>query len=156
MYLFSSKTLSVSRPFTVFPFRQQSDTAPLRPSPPGRGVGVRAKRRSLPDSGIFSSVQSLNRYNDIVLIADIKITHIKTMPDVLIRNIDKETLNKLKEMAKARNRSLQEELKELVELHARPDIEETRNRVSEILESYKASKKSFSDSADDLSKDRLR
>ncbi len=78
------------------------------------------------------------------------------MPDVLIRNIDRDTLNKLKEIAKARNRSLQEELKELVELHARPDIEETRSRVNEILEAYKASGKSFSDSSKDLSNDRLR
>jgi len=78
------------------------------------------------------------------------------MPDVLVRNIDKETLKKLKEIAKARNRSLQEELKELLELHARPDIEETRNRVSEILETYKASGKLFTDSSDDLSKDRHR
>lgn len=78
------------------------------------------------------------------------------MPDVLIRNIDKSTLKKLKEVARAKNRSLQEELKELVELHARPDIEETRNRVSEILESYKASGKSFTDSSEDLSNDRLR
>jgi len=78
------------------------------------------------------------------------------MPDVLIRNIDKETLKKLKKIAKARNRSLQEELKELLELHARPDIEETRNRVSEILETYKESGKSFTDSSKDLSKDRLR
>lgn len=78
------------------------------------------------------------------------------MPDVLIRNIDNETLKKLKEIAKARNRSLQEELKELLELHARPDIEETRSRVSEILETYKASGKSFSDSSEDLSEDRLR
>lgn len=78
------------------------------------------------------------------------------MPDVLIRNIDKETLKKLKKIAQARNRSLQEELKELLELHARPDIEETRNRVSEILETYKASGRSFTDSSNDLSKDRLR
>ncbi len=59
-------------------------------------------------------------------------------------------------MASARNRSLQEELKELVELHAKPDITETRNRVNEILEAYKTSGRSFSDSAKDLSDDRAR
>lgn len=78
------------------------------------------------------------------------------MADVLIRNIDKNTLNKLKERAKSNNRSLQEELKELVEFHAKPDIEETRNRVNDILVKYKASDKSFPDSGDELSEDRER
>lgn len=78
------------------------------------------------------------------------------MADVLIRNIDKNTLNKLKERAKENNRSLQEELKELVEFHAKPDLEETRNRVNEILVKYKASGKSFPDSGEELSEDRER
>lgn len=78
------------------------------------------------------------------------------MADVLIRNIDKNTLNKLKERAKENNRSLQEELKELVEFHAKPDLAETRNRVNEILVKYKASGKSFPDSGDELSEDRER
>lgn len=78
------------------------------------------------------------------------------MPDVLIRNIDKETLDKLKERAKSNNRSLQEELKDLLESYAKPDIEETRNRVNEILTKYKASGKSFPDSGDELSEDRDR
>ncbi|MCG2588153.1 FitA-like ribbon-helix-helix domain-containing protein [Rhodohalobacter sulfatireducens] len=78
------------------------------------------------------------------------------MADVLIRNIDKDTLNKLKERAKKNNRSLQEELKELVEFHAKPDLAETRERVNEILVKYKASGKSFPDSGDELSEDRER
>lgn len=78
------------------------------------------------------------------------------MADVLIRNIDKNTLNRLKERASSNNRSLQEELKELVEFHAKPDIEETRNRVNEILVKYKASGKSFPDSGDELSEERER
>lgn len=78
------------------------------------------------------------------------------MADVLIRNIDKNTLSKLKERAKENNRSLQEELKELVEFHAKPDLEETRNRVNEILVKYKASGKSFPDSGEELSEDRER
>lgn len=78
------------------------------------------------------------------------------MADVLIRNIDKETLDKLKERAKNNNRSLQEELKDLLEGYAKPDIEETRNRVNEILTKYKASGKSFPDSGDELSEDRDR
>lgn len=78
------------------------------------------------------------------------------MADVLIRNIDKNTLERLKERAARNNRSLQEELKELVEFHAKPDIEETRGRVNEILMKYKASGKKFPDSGDELSDDRSR
>lgn len=78
------------------------------------------------------------------------------MADVLIRNIDRETLKKLKERAKSNNRSLQEELKDLVDSHAKPDLEETRSRVNEILVKYKASGKSFPDSGEELSEDRGR
>jgi len=78
------------------------------------------------------------------------------MADVLIRNIDKETLERLKKKAKSNNRSLQEELKELVDKFATPDVEETRNRVNEILTKYKASGTSFPDSGEDLSDDRDR
>lgn len=78
------------------------------------------------------------------------------MADVLIRNIDKETLKRLKERAKSNNRSLQEELKDLVDSYAKPDINETRNRVNEILTKYKASGTSFPDSGEELSGDRSR
>jgi len=78
------------------------------------------------------------------------------MADVLIRNIDKKTLNQLKERAKSNNRSLQEELKELLESYAKPDIEETRKSVNKILTKYIASGKSFPDSGDELSEDRNR
>lgn len=78
------------------------------------------------------------------------------MPNVLIRNIDEKVLERLKNRAKKNNRSLQEELKELVEFHAKPDIEETRERVNEILVKYKESGKKFPDSGEELSEDRLR
>lgn len=78
------------------------------------------------------------------------------MANVLIRNIDDETLKRLKDRAKENNRSLQEELKELVESYAKPDIDETRNRVNEILEKYKASGTQFPDSGEEISKDRER
>jgi plasmid stability protein len=78
------------------------------------------------------------------------------MPDVLVRNIDRETLDRLKARALSNNRSLQEELKEILEIHAKPDIESTRNRVSDILKKYEASGRRFSDSGTDLSKDRER
>ncbi len=78
------------------------------------------------------------------------------MADVLIRNIDKITLKRLKERAKNNNRSLQEELKELVEFHAKPDLEVTRNKVNDILAKYKSSGKNFPDSGEELSTDRDR
>lgn len=78
------------------------------------------------------------------------------MADVLIRNIDKKTLKRLKERASSNNRSLQEELKELVEGYAKPDVDETRNRINQILTKYKASGKSFPDSGEELSEDRNR
>ncbi|NBC25399.1 MAG: hypothetical protein GVY08_00920 [Bacteroidetes bacterium] len=78
------------------------------------------------------------------------------MADVLIRNIDKETLERLKKRAKKNNRSLQEELKDLVDNYATPDVDETRNRVNEIHTKYKASGKSFPDSGKELSEDRDR
>ncbi|MCC5913655.1 MAG: hypothetical protein JJU46_04700 [Balneolaceae bacterium] len=78
------------------------------------------------------------------------------MADLLIRNIDKETLKRLKERAARNNRSLQEELKELVEFHAKPDIDETISKVNEILAKYKASGKTFPNSGDELSEERDR
>jgi plasmid stability protein len=78
------------------------------------------------------------------------------MADVLIRNIDKHTLKRLKELAKNNDRSLQEELKELVDSYAKTDIEETRNRVNDILTKYKASGRHFPDSGEELSEDRDR
>jgi plasmid stability protein len=76
------------------------------------------------------------------------------MPDVLVRNIDEKTLNNLKNRAKRNNRSLQAELKSLLELYAGPELEETKSMVRDIYMRYKAKGKKFSDSAEELSKDR--
>jgi plasmid stability protein len=76
--------------------------------------------------------------------------------NVLIRNIDEETLEKLKKKAAANNRSLQEELKELLEMHAGPDIEEVRKMARESIRKYKAKGRKFSDSGKDISEDRER
>ncbi len=70
--------------------------------------------------------------------------------NVLVRNIDEETLEKLKKKAAANNRSLQEELKELLEMHAGPDPKEVKKRVRDIFESYRAEGKKFSDSVEDI------
>jgi len=76
--------------------------------------------------------------------------------NVLIRNIDEETLSKLKKKAAANNRSLQEELKRLLEQYAGPDIEETRKMVRETLEKYRKEGRMFSDSTKDIREDRER
>lgn len=78
------------------------------------------------------------------------------MPDVLIRNIDKETLEKLKKKAEANKRSLQSELKGLLESYAGSDIEKTRAMAREMIEKYKAEGRKFSDSVDEIRKDRER
>jgi plasmid stability protein len=76
--------------------------------------------------------------------------------NVLVRNIDEETLDKLKKKAAANNRSLQEELKELLEMHAGPDIEEVRAMARESIRKYKAEGRKFSDSTKDIREDRER
>ncbi|MEX0844512.1 MAG: hypothetical protein WD022_04490 [Balneolaceae bacterium] len=72
------------------------------------------------------------------------------MPNVLIRNIDVNTLNNWKKRAARNNRSLQAELKSVLEKHGNVDIEETRNMVREELTKYRAEGKMFSDSTDDI------
>lgn len=76
--------------------------------------------------------------------------------NVLVRNIDEETLEKLKKKAAANNRSLQEELKELLEMHAGPNIEEVRRMARESIRKYKAEGRKFSDSTKDIREDRER
>ncbi|MCX5903044.1 MAG: hypothetical protein NTV89_06125 [Proteobacteria bacterium] len=58
------------------------------------------------------------------------------MPNVLIRDISSATLDKLKTAAKKRNRSLQQELKELIEhtaQHAAADVVGTAMAIREKL-----------------------
>lgn len=78
------------------------------------------------------------------------------MPDVLIRNIDEKTLNTLKKRAEKNNRSLQSELKKMLEEYAGTDMDEARNMVREIYEKYKAEGRVFSDSVKDIREDRDR
>ena len=72
------------------------------------------------------------------------------MADVLVRNIDNKTLENLKKKAKRNSRSLQAELKSLLEAYGQSNIEETRNMVREELAKYRAERRRFSDSVDDL------
>lgn len=76
--------------------------------------------------------------------------------NVLIRDIDEETLEKLKKKAAANNRSLQEELKSLLESYAGPDIETIRAMARESIRKYEAEGRKFSDSSKDISEDRER
>lgn len=78
------------------------------------------------------------------------------MPDVLIRNIDEKTLEKLKAKAEKNNRSLQGELHEILRESAGLDIEEARTMVNEILTEYRIEGRTFSDNAEDLREDRER
>lgn len=72
------------------------------------------------------------------------------MPDVLVRNIDEKTLNNWKKRAERNNRSLQAELKEMIDALGKVDIEETRNMVREELKKYRAEGRMFSNSVDDI------
>ena len=78
------------------------------------------------------------------------------MPDILIRNIDKEKLEKLKARAKKNNRSLQNELHEMIDAYTYNNLDEMRSIVSEAIEEYKAQGRTFSDSVKDIREDRDR
>lgn len=78
------------------------------------------------------------------------------MPNVLIRNIDEETLNNLKKRAESNNRSLQAELKSLLTMYAGSDVDESKSMVRDIYAKYKSSGRTFTDSSEDLSEDRDR
>lgn len=74
------------------------------------------------------------------------------MPDVLVRNIDEKTLENLKKRAEQNSRSLQSELKSILEEYGQSNLEETKNMVREELARYRAEGRKFSDSVDDLRK----
>ncbi|CAN5144628.1 hypothetical protein BH23BAC3_BH23BAC3_11200 [soil metagenome] len=78
------------------------------------------------------------------------------MPDVLIRNIDVKVLDRLKEKAKRNKRSLQEELKQLLETYSGVKNEHVVKMVREIQEEYRSTEKLFPDSSEDISRDRQR
>ncbi len=78
------------------------------------------------------------------------------MPDVLIRNIDEETLEKLKAKAAANNRSLQNELHEMINAYTFNNLDEMRSIIAESVEKYKTEGRSFSDSVEELRDDRER
>lgn len=76
------------------------------------------------------------------------------MPDVLNRNIDEQTLNNLKKRAESNNRSLQVELKSILESYGKVEFEHTKKMIRESIEKYKAEGRVFSDSVDLIREDR--
>jgi len=76
------------------------------------------------------------------------------MPDVLIRGIDEEVLDALKDRAKSNGRSLQVELKTILDQAAQMRMIDSRSLAAKIRRSLKHGK--HSDSAALLAEDRHR
>jgi plasmid stability protein len=76
------------------------------------------------------------------------------MPQLLIRNLEEQTVDKLKELAKRHNRSLQGEVKLILEEHAARPFEEPVT-IAERWQSYFAGR-TFSDSTGEIREDRER
>jgi hypothetical protein len=76
------------------------------------------------------------------------------MSQLLIRNLDEQTIDRLKELAKRHNRSLQGEVKLILEEHAARPFDEPLV-IAERWQSYFAGR-TFSDSTDQVREDRER
>ena len=76
------------------------------------------------------------------------------MPDVLVRGVDTEILNKLKMRAERNGRSLQNELMEVFRSMAGAESGSDADAAARIKRSFSGRK--FSDSAASLREDRLR
>jgi plasmid stability protein len=78
------------------------------------------------------------------------------MANVLLRDIPGEVLNKLKNMAKAHNRSLQQELRVVLENTAGQILPDVFQKASELRKELRKKAVRFTDSAKLLREDRLR
>lgn len=76
------------------------------------------------------------------------------MPQVLVRNLDKAVVDRLKRRARRRGRSLQAELHEILERAARSDVAEARRAAERIRR--KLADRRHSDSAELIAEDRAR
>ena len=76
------------------------------------------------------------------------------MAELLVRNLDQETLKRLKLRAKRHRRSLQGEAKLILEEAAALQLEDARNLIEKIRSQF--SGKKFSDSATLVRRDRQR
>ncbi len=78
------------------------------------------------------------------------------MANVLLRDVPEEVLNRLKDMAKAHNRSLQQELRVVLESTAGQTLPSVFQKASELRKQLRKKGIRFSDSAKLIRKDRLR
>ncbi len=78
------------------------------------------------------------------------------MANVLVRNIPDEVLDKIKNMAKRHNRSLQQELSETIENIANQSSLDFSQKARELREKLRKKKVRFTDSAELIRKDRSR
>ncbi len=76
------------------------------------------------------------------------------MPQILVRNLDVATLDRLKARAKAHGRSLQAEVKLILEQSAQQDAATFWTRATALQQSLAASGRAFHDSVDDLREER--
>jgi antitoxin FitA len=75
------------------------------------------------------------------------------MGQVLVRNLPAEVVKKLKSRAKQHRRSLQEELKDILE-QAADDVKDVQAKVNKVRKLFAGRK--FSDSSDLIRRDRAR
>ncbi|MCD6217233.1 Arc family DNA-binding protein [bacterium] len=74
------------------------------------------------------------------------------MAEILVRNLDKKTVDRLKKRAKKKGRSLQTEVKQILEQAASIDMDAARKLTSNIRSGLK--RKKFSDSTELIREDR--
>ncbi|MDO9123217.1 MAG: hypothetical protein Q7V12_02200 [Deltaproteobacteria bacterium] len=78
------------------------------------------------------------------------------MANILIRNVPDEVLNMIKNVAKRRNRSLQQELREALETMANQSSPDIFRKATELKEKLRKKSVRFTDSAELLREDRAR
>jgi plasmid stability protein len=78
------------------------------------------------------------------------------MANVFLRDIPEEVLNRLKDMAKAHNRSLQQELRVVLENTAGQTLPDVFQKALELRKELRKKVIRFTDSAKLLREDRLR
>lgn len=76
------------------------------------------------------------------------------MPQLLIRNLDKEVVEKLKQNAKSNHRSLQAEVQQILENAAQVNPSSFWKSAGQIREKLQAYETSFSDSSEMVREDR--
>lgn len=78
------------------------------------------------------------------------------MPNVLVRDIPEEALERLKRLAKNHKRSLQQELKDIIVNWSKQFSVDISKRAAKIRERLKEKKITFSDSSELIREDRNR